>query len=399
MLFFLCCITVFAQPKENISGTIFDSISKKTIANAEVVNLNQSNKTFSDQNGNFTISSTSFPCVLEIHILGGITKKIKIDNANNSVQVDIFCKPIELSAVQISCNLPVQIMAGKKYYITDYEFLGDNLILLAFDYQNMMSPTLLLTDTNGDTLSRLLVWKPLKLCKDFDGKVFFVNKTTSFEISVENNQIKLTNPISNEKYAETNDVIIDHVEDNYFLKQFQFNNQILSFYSYDGINDKLNCFRTISDNDNILRNRWGSYFDGKEEDIRFQQLIMLKEVFAPFVRLADTIYLFNFLESKLEKYALNTDTLNQISITFQKEKNYERSLFVDENQSKVYNLFVRNGISFLKEIDLCSGKIAKTIQIPEFVFVENIKVHNGSVYFLYKEKYLDDEKKLFKMKI
>ncbi len=398
-LFVLMAFAGMAQHSGTIRGMVSDSLTKKPVPDAEIVIAGQSGNTYSDAGGSFSIASSSFPCLLEIHILGSITKKVAVENASKTLQIEINCKALELSGVDISVDKPVELMPGKKYFITDYEFAGKNMILLAFDYLNLMAPVLLLTNENGDTLSRLNVWKPLRLCKDFNGKVFYMTKTTSFEIVTDNDQLKLNNPISNEEFEATNEVIIDHIGENYFLKKFQYNNQVLNFYNYDSVNDKLNCFRTICDRDNMLRNSWGTYFQGKEEDIRFQQEFILKPLYVPYARIADTIYLFNFTDSKLEKYSLASDTLSEQEISFQNDKSFKRSFYVDELQAKAYNLFLKDGISMLKEIDLRNGKILRTVQIPQFVYVENIKVHGGAVYFLYKEKALNEQKKLYRMKI
>ena len=397
--FLLVELNVSAQVESTIHGVVYDSLTNLPLPNAEIINLETSYKTFSDEKGSFLIKAKTMPCVLEIHILGGTTKKVQVMALGKIVDVFVCRKALELTPVDIIVNVPIEMTPSKKYYITDYEFVGDNLIVLAYDYNKMMAPMLLLTNQNGDTLSQLAVWKAVKLCKDFDGKVYFVNKTTSFEITTENDVLKLANPISNEEFEATNTVVIDHVGDHYFMKQLLYSNQIVKFFNYDEINDSLKCFRSITDRDQIARNRWGAYFDGKEEDILFQELIMKKRVMASYVRMGDTIYLFNFLEAKLEKYSMKSDTLETQNISFQNDKSFTNQLFVDRSQWKAYNLFVRNGISELKEINMQHGTVERAIQIPKFVFIENIKVHDSNVYFLYKEKYLEEHKKLYKMKI
>ncbi len=397
--FLLVELNSSAQVESIIHGVVYDSLTNLPLPNAEIINLETSNKTFSDEKGSFLIKAKTMPCVLEIHILGGSTKKVQVMALGKNVEVFVCRKALELAPVDIIVNVPIEMKTSKKFYITDYEFSDDKLIVLAYDYNNMMAPMLLLTNQNGDTLSQLAVWKAVKLCKDFDGKVFFVNKTTSFEITTEDNELKLANPISNEEFEATNSVVIDHVGDYYFMKQLLCSNQLVNFFNYDEINDSLKCFRSISDQDNIARNRWGAYFDGKEEDIRFQELIMKRTVNASYIRIADTIYLFNFLEAKLEKYSMKADTLAAQNISFQNDRSFTNQLFIDRSQLKAYNLFVRNGISELKEINMQHGTVERAIQIPKFVFIENIKVHNGNVYFLYKEKYLEEHKKLYKMKI
>jgi hypothetical protein len=39
-------------------------------------------------------------------------------------------KSFELTAVEISVNIPVQVMSDKHYHIMDYEFYDDRMIVL-----------------------------------------------------------------------------------------------------------------------------------------------------------------------------------------------------------------------------------------------------------------------------
>ena len=69
----------------------------------------------------------------------------------------------------------------------------------------------------------------------------------------------------------------------------------------------------------------------------------------------------------------------------------------DEVKNKVYALFIKSGITTLREIDLKSGELTRSIAIPNFAFVQNIKVRDDVVYFLYKERINEEYKQLYKL--
>jgi len=383
-----------------IKGYIIDSLSNEPVAGAEVFILNSSEILYSDMNGFFQVPVTDTICTIEIKSISCYSKKFSFScSADSTYLFRVVRKSYELSPVDIKTNKPIDIIADIRYTVTDYEFEGDYIVLLAYKNQSMFLPKLLLVNQEGDTLNTLDVFKPHSLAKDYDGKVYFISRTSSYEIIIDNNELKLTRPQNKEDFESINNVIVGHSENNYFLKQYQYNSQILNYYNYDEVNDKLSCFRTITDEENIQRNRRGAYFDGSEADLRFQQLIMNKPVYAPLVALNDTIMLFNFLQSKLEKYTQSLDIIQEIPISFQDDRSFSKILCIDNIRSKVYSLFNKNGISQLKEINTSDGKILRTIDIPDFVFVEKIKVYDGNLYFLYKEKDMSEYKKLYKMKI
>jgi len=73
--------------------------------------------------------------------------------------------------------------------------------------------------------------------------------------------------------------------------------------------------------------------------------------------------------------------------------------YADEITGKAYSLFKINGISKLCEISLETGEIINENIIPNFKYIENIKVRNGFVYFLYRINSPLELMKLYKMEI
>jgi len=397
-IFLLPCYTGNAQKFFTIRGTVCDSLTLEPVANVEVVISGYTDKTYTNEDGFFTLIAPAKNCEVEFHGISYNSKKMVL-SSDLPVRLYLSQRTYNLSSVEIAANRPKDLMPGISYQIMDYEFFGENIILLAYEKQSFLLPKLLLINKEGDTLCAVEVQKPLKLCRDFDNNVYFMSKTTSFEVNVENNRIILSNPVNNAEYEEINNSIVGHDGNNYYLRQYLYNNQILNYYNYDECNDELYCFRTITDIEAIQRNRWGAYFDGKEEDIRFQQLIMNRALNAPLIQFQDTILLFNFLQSKLEKYSLKADTISEVAIDFHKSKSFSDDLYIDRLKSKVYMLFRKNGISQIKEISTGNGSVVQTIDIPGFVYIEKIKINDGIIYFLYKSKDLLEYKKLYSMKI
>jgi glutamine cyclotransferase len=62
----------------------------------------------------------------------------------------------------------------------------------------------------------------------------------------------------------------------------------------------------------------------------------------------------------------------------------------------MYTKFQERGKTTIAEIDLSNGKILRTHQIPDFVFVEKISVEDDYIYFLYKDNAAMEYKKLYR---
>ena len=382
-----------------IQGNIYDSISQVPIEHVELIVNDNSNKAVSDESGFFSLNVNKLPCILLLRHLSYKSKEVIVYSREDKFAFYLLNRSFDLTAVEITANLPVQVMPDLHYHIIDYEFMSDNMVVLAYENQSFFTPVLLLINQDGDTLSKISVSKPKKLCKDYSGKVILYGRTTTYAVNAGSNGLYLSDPMNADDFDAVNHVIISQNDRYYYLRKSSLNDQMLSYYYYDEINDKLHCFRTIVNEDNLKRNNKGCYFDGKEEDIRFQQLIMLKPVYAPLVRINNTLVLFNFIDSRLEKFSQDADLIEENVMGFQPDKSFMKELLIDETDSAVYFLFRRNGLSVLKEFDLKTGELTQTVPIPSFIFVEKIKVHNNVVYFLYKEKYNQEYKKLYKFKI
>lgn len=398
IIFLPVCYSASAQPAHTIRGFVYDSLTLQLVCNAGISICGLSNQKFTDKNGGFSFTSPTMECEVDVHCMSYTTKKYVL-NSSAVNKIYIGHRSYNLSSVEISVNKPRELIPGISYQVMDYEFLEDNIILLAYERKSIFLPKLLLINSKGDTLSTFNVSKPLRLSRDYDGTVYLLSKTTYYEINIDNNNICLCNPLDKDDFEKINNTIVCHNGNNFYLRQYLNNDQTLNYFSYDEHRDELNCFRTITNVDAISRNRRGAYFDGKEEDIRFQQLIINRAVYAPLIYLNDTFLLFNFLQSKLEKYSPTNDTLTDMAIDLHKNKSFTENIIIDHARSKLYGIFLKSGISQIKEISAHTGDILQTVDIPHFVFIEKIKINNGIIYFLYKAKDLSEYKKLYTMKI
>jgi len=400
ILVFLLGFINFAAISQNvrIRGNIVDSVTISPVSEVEILIDDNAAKAVTDENGFFSFSVKSLPVTIQLRHISFNTKVIVLSENQNNFHFVLTPKSFNLNPIEITVNSPVQVMPDKHYHIMDYEFYNDRMILLAYENQSFLVPVLLLVNLNGDTLSRLEVSKPVKLCKDFNGKVFLYTRNCVWAVNIDSSSLTVSDPVNIEKFEAINNVIIAKSGNNFYLKEYYLSHQELDYFRYEEINDTLIRFKTIVDEDNIKRNRKGYYFDGKEEDIRFQQLIMLKPVYAPLICLRDTLFLFNFTESKLERYSASAEPIGETDLGVY-NNSFKKEVLVDASGSKVYFLFRENGLSTIKEINPDNGKIIRTISIPSFVFVEKIKVNKDIVYFLYKEKYNQEYKKLYRFKI
>jgi len=132
-------------------------------------------------------------------------------------------------------------------------------------------------------------------------------------------------------------------------------------------------------------------------NLHYYNHVINKAVYVPIFKLNGYLYLFNHVDGQIEKYTSNLELVSQVKIDYFEHRNWKREILLDEITHKVYGLFEKSGSSYLKEIDLKTGKLISEKKLP-FSFVSNIQLHDGSAYFLYKENdYLSSERKVVKL--
>ena len=65
----------------------------------------------------------------------------------------------------------------------------------------------------------------------------------------------------------------------------------------------------------------------------------------------------------------------------------------------LYAVYKEGSIISLKEVDVISGNLKPSINIPNFPFIENIKIAGNQVYFLYKKAINEELKQLYTLQI
>jgi len=268
----------------------------------------------------------------------------------------------------------------------------------------LSKPLLCLLNLDGDTICTIRIKDPEELYKDCFGNNHLVTKSTAWQLFIDSNTVNFIYPSDIDKFNEVLKPVIAENNNKLFYQHYYFNNQLLQYYFYDKSVRKTEELKVIMDEKKLflLRDREriivGS--DDPETQARFEDLAFYQPLCAPLVKINDTICIFNYVDSVIEFYSDSCRLIKETPISFHNNRFWKRGIYVDDAKGKVYALFRKNGISTLKEISLKTGGLESSIVIPEFPFIEKIKVYNDNVYFLYTEhNEMNEFKKLYKMKI
>jgi len=391
-LVFLYAISAQAQiEKQIIYGKIVDAETSIQLEKADVLEKISGTGTSTDVNGNFSLT-VKFPVKLSVSHIGYETQIINLNaSPDNVLLIPLTKTSTELPVVSVFPGKAENIILNNELSIMDYEFMNENILLLA-QSTRFSKPSLVLLNEKFDTITVTpLDVHPEFIFHDCMDNLHLVEKKFSFQLNFDGKNIQLLYPVTSEILKEKLLPCVEKLHDNFYFSEFT-NKGLSLLYSFkDSAEKSNNMLSVISDRKklNMLKNEAefalapGHKYE--EWDKHFFDSMVVSKVYAPLVKLRDTMYVFNFVDGQIEQYSESGKPLTSVFISFHKQKNWKENILTDEVENKCYAVFGKNGIIQLKEVNIQTGEIESSADFSGFPFAENIKIRSGYVYFLYPD--------------
>lgn len=413
MRLILICIlfiakAAFSQNTFTITGCVVESDSDQPVYNVylKIPNLKRGTSTL--KNGKFTLNVSKLPVDIVITHVSYETQYLTLHSSDiKNLKIYLVKASHKIPEVVIAANKVINLVEKRLFAVNDYEFMGNNILTLLFNYNysGNYNPWLVLMNTKGDTLCSTPAGKDGVFFKDCTGTIHLVDPKETHQICYDSTRFSFLYPVQTKDFFEIMKPCLSNIKDYYYLDQFSKNNQILSYYVANNRDSTYEKFRVIADETGLKmlasRNRFYAMSSSPvtEADLRFEQMCFFDPVYAPLFKIKDEILIFNFVDSKIEFFNETGQLEKEITIDFHKQAFWKEAMFVDDVCGKSYTLFVKEGISTLKEIDLQTGKFVRSVKIPKFKFVSKIKIQNNRLYFLYRKTTFDDLMGLYMMEL
>lgn len=434
----LCLLSSCCFAQTNLfRGFLYEENSHLPIPNAHIRIKDTDKGTTSSHDGNFTIQLESLPIILEFSCLGYEPLSLEISKIQKSpIILFLKMKTYDLNMVTISDKFVIPLYQDEDYSVLDYNFLGDNLILLVFRYQLNRSELVLMT-TDGDTLSVVPTpaVPPLGLYKDVLSNLHYITKKNdAFQCVYFSTQGQLGFP-----YHTTYDTILRFLGRYRFLLQNRLfflehspRGFMTSFgyysrdegrkYAHKSADYKgMKAFYTDAVNYHTFRPIPDPIDENERRSVDAEAItyehFYKKKTCGDLFRISDSLMaFFDFCGNMLEILNADGRLVSKKPIDLYKEQTqgwlasittaflgddqwkWNKTLLQDEVFQNIYAVFTSGGYTGLKRIDLETGTLGPLQSLP-FKFPENIKIFNGEVYFLLKDSGSNEKWKLFKVSI
>ncbi len=337
----------------------------------------------------------------------------KDDIKNKSLTIKMFMKFYELPEVTIVENIPRVAYNNKVVSVADYEMNEQGIYLLAHRMRNY---SLLHLSYDFDTLAEIeLPRKFDRFYKDVYDQIHVLSQDSAYWVGTmmrgdEYVGMILTMGIRIEQFdyihahvsAATDQVIITHLYSNRGQELFYFD---------IGENKEKKIDTTL-----LEHIRWEEGCMLMENVRKFgpmgwrgeAQVLFEKPIYDPVFNMNNEIFVFNFEDNIINHYDNRAEKLNTFPLTFHKQNSWNnkvrlvegwnKKVLMDEHNSSFYAVFLNQGVTTLKKIDVAHGTVSNSAVLGGFPFVEKLKIYNGKAYFLYANDYTNN-KRLYEVAI
>jgi len=451
IIFIFFCVGIFfcssdgQDVKIEIRGSVYDVNTSAPLVNVTIRIKDKNLGAITNELGQFYILSDKLPVTLVISYIGFETQEYLVEfEPLQPISVKMHPKAELLKGVVVTSEKIDTVYHDRHYSVMDYELLTDGIILLIYRY-TLNRSEIVFNDYEGKTIASMntLPGKPLRLYKDCFKNIHVFTKTRSYQVYFEKGKIRLYPAVDLEWIINTMQYCKFFVGDKMYYKETAFLNLINDYYYIDTTTKVKHLIHTVKDQGKIdflnynpenfsllsghsgpdLSDLIGQTGDKAilyqirfmEIEKRFNQMAYFPPMFAPMLKLGDTICIFNYPGSKIEFFNYNDSLINETEIDYHlsekpdqiqtvihsvsRKDKWQPEIYIDQKIRKVYSLFLNNnGTITLKEIDINTGKINLKMKIP-FPYVSKINIDNGYVYFIYKGWGESQKKKLFRQQI
>jgi len=419
------CLFSYGQKTYLIKGTVTNQFNE-AVKDVRITVTNTKTVARTDINGNYSISVNyeKNTTLNYYHVSYNrkkylLTKSVVKKAENNEIKLDITL-PIKTLKEKIiyAKEKPKVVFGNETTSIADYVFIENHMIVLAYKKSLKKDGYLQLASKNNTLITQFKTPnRPKRLFRDFENRVYLITEYSVYSISIFKNEFILKAINKNDFYRFTTR-IIDTTSNHFLYSDYNPNYPAFNYYSQI-LNDTTS--KTIHSVENkfmmdLYRAEY-KYAPNKEKlwafrqelitgidkevwigAANFTQSIYYEPLYAPLFVNNDTTIIFDHYNDYLFKFDAHFNKIDSVPIAYHKKKekkNWEQPILKDKDEHKLYVLFLKNGFYYLKPISLEDGSTGVSFKLA-YRYVENVKIENGYVYYIYRPYESSQKKYLYR---
>ena len=410
LLLFSLCIVFHASAQERavVQGYCLDE-NDKPIENVSVYVHDSLLVSITDVQGRFTYGHAKEGENLRFaHMVfeqANYTIKEKDINGKN-LTVKMKTKSHELLEVQVTARAPHIAFDNPVMTVIDYTLRDDGIYLIAYRRRNS---TLLHLSFDMDTLHEMKISSRYKyITKDAFGDIYAINDYQASLVGfmeLENGKKLLMNfyhSMSRKDFYDKFAAIVAASDSIFVTGQRHFFNTGLGYYRHlYGRDEEPKLLHYIEDDEAAGSIRWrNGHYEVQAE--------FIEPVYAPIFAVDNKFYIFAYIDNETVVFDGSGNELERHPLTFHEYRkwngkmildyHWKHKMLMDAARKEFYTFFVNDGLCTLKRINLETGTATAVMDLSGYPFAENMRIHDGTLYFLYPTGF-NHRKALYQVKI
>ncbi len=395
----------------SIVGHVLDAESGEPLEGAFVAAVESGKGTYTDVEGLFVLElETAEPIEVVAKYLGYKTEILIVNPRKvNQLKIELVQDGITLKPTLITDQALRQVHPDKTLYIKDYTFLNDHYLMVVVD-QELRRNKLVLLDEELNTVEEHfgLGEEPVSLFTDCMGVKHYLTKNQACQVDLVKGELV----IQKSSRADFDTVVLPcransgeiyYFEDRlskyatgyYFVEKYK-GAKMGFYYTMDSAS-----VQTVKDEANMAGSPL-SDLPGNGSRAQFQQqlnasylkTIQCPESYTPLFFVDDAVTIFDHNNDKIVRFNEFGTIAAAASLSYDKERFWERKILVDEEQKRAFTVFNKLGRMTVAQISLDDGSILDRWELPKN-FISRIQVRGNEIFFLYKDNIYDPVNRLY----
>ena len=391
----LTCVQLTAQERTIIQGYCKDE-NGKPIENVSVYAYDSLLVSVTDEKGRFTYSLAKVGLKLRFaHMVyepAYYTIKERDINGKN-LTIKMKTKSHELLEVEVTANVPRIAFDNPVMSVIDYGIRDDGIYLLVYRRRNA---SLLHLSFDMDTLHELPISSRYKqLYKDAFGEIHAISDYKVDQlgfIEFENGKKIMMNfyhSMSRRTFYDKFSTILA-ASDSIFVtgRYFYYNKEMGYYRNRLGVDKEPELIHYIVDEagrDDIwlLTHTGGIGSNFWVADPIYNPIYACDNKFYIFAYTDHETIILDAVGNEIERYPLTFHEYRKWNGKMEPDRRWKQKMLYDAARKEFYTFFVNDGIYTLKRIDLKTGTATSVMDLNRYPFAQNMKIHDGMLYFIY----------------
>ena len=410
LLYFISAFQASAQERQIVQGYCKDE-NGKAIENVSVYAHDSLLVSVTDEQGRFTYSHAKAGEKLRFaHMVFEPTYYTinQKDINGKNLTIRMKTKSHELLEVEVTANAPHIAFDNPVMTVLDYTIREDGIYMIVYRRRHS---ALLHLSFDMDTLHEMPISSRYKyLNKDAFGDIYAINDYQVSQIGFieygegKKGMMNFYDSMSRKIFYDKFSTIVA-ASDSVFItgRYFYYNKEMAYYCNILGSDKEPYLLHYIVDEEGrddiwLLLHTGGIGSNFWVADPIYNPLYAIDNKFYLFAYTDHETIVFDAVGNELERYPLTFHEYRKWNGKMVPDRRWKQKMMYDAARKEFYTFFVVDGIYTLKRIDIKTGTATSVMDLNKFPFAQNMRIHNGVLYFIYPTGF-NHRKALYQVKI